>query len=150
MSINSHQSHSSYIIYFYSVLKGRISKKDITVLGGEGQWICSPCLKTFVLGVLCLPTTVAPWFSTSLIAAFIVPPVSIHWSTIRTRRPELYHNTSQNFPFCCYRTRCHWWKKMVEYTVLQSLCSTMELYTKIGQQSWSIIYKTLQTLYLKR
>lgn len=34
------------------------------------------------------PTTDAPCFSTSLMAAFIVPPVSIHWSTMRTRRPS--------------------------------------------------------------
>lgn len=33
------------------------------------------------------PATVAPNFSTSLMAAFIVPPVSIHWSTSSTFIP---------------------------------------------------------------
>lgn len=37
------------------------------------------------------PATEAPCFSTSWIAAFILPPVSIHWSTISTLIPGETH-----------------------------------------------------------
>lgn len=75
---------------------------SLRVLDGHGRYACSrqrvglneEVNRRWVVGReggrrkhLNAPTTVAPSFSTSWMAAFIVPPVSIHWSTSSTFIP---------------------------------------------------------------
>lgn len=64
----------------------------------ESHWDVEDRLVLMMFSKLAWPTTVAPSPSTSWIAAFIVPPVSIHWSTRSSLIPAGKKQSSYIYP----------------------------------------------------